>query len=173
MSKIFFLFFFLFSATSYANLDKQVKKIVLDNGMTILLVKREGAPVFSAYIRVRVGNMEEKEGSTGLAHFFEHMAFKGTEKIGVTHYKKEQKILKKQYEIGQKIVDLKKSGGDQSQIEALKKTLDDLSKQAQKLLVKNEFVGVYLRNGGSDINATTSNDYTSYFGSLPSSKLEL
>src|SRR5687768_7173239 len=65
-----------------ADLKDRVREIVLDNGMTFLLVKREGAPVFSVQFKVKVGSIEEELGHSGLAHFFEHLAFKGTDKIG-------------------------------------------------------------------------------------------
>ncbi len=126
--KLFFIllpFVLLFSSCSKkkVSLQSEVHKIVLDNGLTCLLVKREGAPIFSSYVRVKVGNIEEPVGETGLAHFFEHMAFKGTPTIGAS--------------------------------------------------VKNEYTNILQRNGGGDLNATTTNDYTSYFVSLPTSKMEL
>lgn len=121
--KFFLILIFLFiSCSSSQNLKDRVKKIRLDNGLTVLLVKRDGAPVFSGYIRIKVGSIEDPPGLSGMAHFFEHMAFKGTPLIG----------------------------------------------QEQ-----NEFVKIYERNGGSDLNATTSTDFTEYFVSLPSNRLEL
>jgi hypothetical protein len=92
---LFLLFCFIFlnctqkQETESLDLRDRVKKIVLENGMTFLLLKRGQAPVFSAQLDVKVGSIEEKKGESGLAHFFEHMAFKGTDKIGTKDFSKE------------------------------------------------------------------------------------
>lgn len=171
----FLLLFSLLSScsTSSSKMDLKVDRFVLPNGLTALLVKREGAPVFSSYIRIKVGNIEEPTGSSGLAHFFEHMAFKGTPSIGGTDYESEKEVLKNIFETGEELDRLKRNQASSSEIEKLSNELKKYQSQEQQLIKKNEFVQIYQRNGGSDINATTSNDYTSYFVSLPSSKLEL
>ncbi len=79
------LFLFLsghVQADSFSNWADRVHEFSLSNGMKFLLYERGEAPIFSAYIRFRVGGIEEEPGQSGLAHFMEHMAFKGTEKIG-------------------------------------------------------------------------------------------
>lgn len=160
------------SSTSL-DLRNRVKRVVLDNGMKILLLKRQGAPVFSAQIKVRVGNVEEQVGSFGLAHFFEHMAFKGTDKIGTNNYIEEKKILDQIFEIGTKIVNMRKQGKDPKEYADLIKKRKELEQEQKKYLVKNEFTQIYQKNGGINLNATTSNDYTSYYISLPVNKMEL
>ncbi len=173
---IFFLIFLFCPFQVYSdssNLESRVRKLVLDNGLTALLVKREGAPVFSAYIRVKVGNIEEPKEATGLAHFFEHMAFKGTTTIGVHNHQAEIRLLEKIHQVGGEIVRKQKEGVSPEELEPLRDSLQSLEEEAKKGLVKNEFTSIYMRNGGNDMNATTSNDYTSYFVSLPSSRLEL
>ncbi|MBI2083014.1 MAG: insulinase family protein [Deltaproteobacteria bacterium] len=80
---VFFLFCFLISFSGFADPEliqpqfPPVKEMRLKNGMKFLLVYRKGPPIFSAYIRFRVGGADEEKGKTGLAHFLEHMAFKG------------------------------------------------------------------------------------------------
>jgi predicted Zn-dependent peptidase len=155
------------------SISLDVEEITLANGLKAILVKKEGPPVFAGYIRFRVGGIEESEGYSGLAHFFEHMAFKGTSKIGVKDYEKEREILDEIHLIGTRITTLKKNNKNQEKINELENQLKNLQEKHQELLDKNEFVQIYQRNGGSNINATTSNDYTSYFISLPSNKLEL
>lgn len=174
------IIFFLISILSLSctkpgsqSLEEMIHEFTLDNGLRVLLVKREGAPVFSAYIRIRVGNIEEPQGFSGLAHFFEHMAFKGTPTIGVRDYEAEKKLLKEIHLVGTKIVEGQKKGEDPEKLKSLIQRMEDLEVEHQKLVIKNEFVRIYQRNGGTEINATTSNDYTSYFVSLPSTKIEL
>ena len=65
-------------AAAPAGLEASVQEVTLPNGMTWLVVERHDAPVFTGYVRVRVGGADEAPGQTGLAHLFEHMAFKGT-----------------------------------------------------------------------------------------------
>lgn len=150
-----------------------VERFTLSNGLTALLVKRPGPPIFSAVVRIKVGNIEEPPGATGLAHFFEHMAFKGTEKIGTVDYEKENEILTKLHQVGSEIVKRQKEGATDELLRPLRADLYRLQREHVQWVNPGEFSRIYHRNGGSDLNATTSNDYTNYFVSLPSSKLEL
>src|SRR5438270_1278164 len=76
-----------------ASFEKRVTKRVLDNGLTVLVIERPEAPVFSFFTHVDVGSDREYPGITGLAHMFEHMAFKGTDKIGTKNYPAEKEAL--------------------------------------------------------------------------------
>lgn len=155
------------------DLRDQVRKITLDNGMRFLLVKREGAPVFSTQLKVIVGSIEEEPGSTGLAHFFEHMAFKGTDKIGTKDFEKEKQILDEVLKVGAQIAEMKKAGKKPEEYADLLKKRKELEAKQNEFINKNEFVQIYQRHGGRDLNASTSNDFTTYYVSLPTSKLEL
>lgn len=84
------LIFLIFVNNAYSqNIEDKVTEYTLKNGMKFLLMKRGNAPVFSGFLVFRVGSVDEDVGITGLAHLFEHMAFKGTEVIGTTDYEKE------------------------------------------------------------------------------------
>lgn len=155
------------------DLRNRIKHITLKNGLKVLLLKRVGAPVFTAQIKVKVGNIEEEAGYYGLAHFFEHLAFKGTETIGTKNYVKEKQILDEIFKIGTQIVELKKKGESDKQVSELLKKRKALEAEHKKQVVDNEFMSVYQRNGAVDLNATTSNDFTTYYVSLPANKLEL
>ncbi len=63
-------------------LEGKVTRITLDNGMRFLVARRSTAPVFAANLRFRVGSVDDPSGESGVAHLFEHMAFKGTSTIG-------------------------------------------------------------------------------------------
>lgn len=174
MKKFFFAFLFvyltLFSPSLSANPDllDQVQEITLSNGMKFLLLRRPGAPVFTGYIQVKVGGVDEADGQTGIAHLLEHMAFKGTTEIGTSDFAAEQNLLER---IESVHAELLKAQGPQRA--ALSKQLESLVAQAGKLVRKEEFSKIYLRNGGADLNATTSQDLTSYFVQLPNTKLRL
>src|SRR3990170_8240722 len=98
---IFVLFFLLIPAALFPyDLEKRAKKITLDNGLTVLMLERRTSPTVSLYIRHRVGAVDEAKGSTGAAHFLEHLMFKGTKTIGAKNYPAERKILRDIYRIG-------------------------------------------------------------------------
>src|SRR5512146_817460 len=82
-------------AQDLASFEKRVTSNVLPNGLTILVCERPEAPVFSFFTHVDAGSANDPPGETGLAHMFEHMAFKGTDKIGTTNYTVEKLALAK------------------------------------------------------------------------------
>src|SRR3954470_17734257 len=80
-------------AQDIASFEKRITMKKLPNGLTILIMERPEAPVFSFFTYVKAGSTQDPEGQAGLAHMFEHMAFKGTDKIGTTNYAKEKPLL--------------------------------------------------------------------------------
>src|SRR6267142_3657287 len=90
----FFLVFGLtLQAQDIASFEKRITVKKLANGLTAIVMERPEAPVFSFYTRVDAGSAQEVPGITGLAHMFEHMAFKGTTKVGTKDYEKEKAAL--------------------------------------------------------------------------------
>ena len=83
---LFFLITLFPGLLTATDLEKQVNKFVLKNGLTVLIMERHISPTVACYIRHRVGAVDEKQGETGLAHFLEHMMFKGTTTIGAKNY---------------------------------------------------------------------------------------
>jgi len=176
--RIFLIFIFLFASAGLLganpSLEDQVIPYTLKNGMKFLLVKRPGAPVFTGYLRVKVGGADESKGQSGIAHLLEHMAFKGTKTIGTQNYSQEEKILKEIEKIGVALSKLTQADQENSpQALRLKSKLEKLQQQADRYVTKEEFARIFTRNGATHFNATTSKDLTSYFVELPLSKLEL
>ncbi len=161
----------VFAGTSLAqSLEAQVHELQLSNGMTWLVVERPGAPVFTGFVRVRVGGADELPGQTGLAHLFEHMAFKGTPRLGANDWAKEKPLLDQLEQVGDALAAKRRDGkGD----EALEKQLAALQAQHKPLFDENALARVYQERGGVGLNATTDKDMTSYFVSLPKNQLEL
>jgi predicted Zn-dependent peptidase len=170
-----FVVFLLFSCKAFAfELAKSVHEIKLQNGMRWLLVERHQAPVFSGVVMVRVGGADEDPDKTGLAHVFEHMAFKGSSEIGTKDFKKEKPILGKIEEIGARLTALQTSEKpDPEEIKKLKEEMTKLSKEAASYQIKNEVWELMVRNGAADLNAYTSKDVTAYHASMPINKLPL
>jgi predicted Zn-dependent peptidase len=80
-------------AQDLASFEKRITVKTLGNGLTVIVCERPEAPVFSFFTHVDVGSDREVPGITGLAHMFEHMAFKGTDKIGTRNYADEKVAL--------------------------------------------------------------------------------
>ena len=83
------------AAQDIASFEKRIAVKKLPNGLTIVICERSEAPVFSFFPMVDAGSTQDPLDKTGLAHMFEHMAFKGTDKIGTTNYAAEKPALAK------------------------------------------------------------------------------
>jgi predicted Zn-dependent peptidase len=156
-------------------LEGKVSRITLDNGMRFLLVKRGVAPVFAANLRFKVGSADDPGGETGLAHLFEHLAFKGTSTIGTRDAKKEAGILDA---TDRAVMDLlgeleRGERADAARLKSLREELASLQKSLQEITVKDELSQILTGNGATGLNASTSTDLTSYVVALPSNRLEL
>jgi predicted Zn-dependent peptidase len=162
-------------AQDLAAFEKRTTVKKLDNGLTVILTERHDAPVFSYATVVNVGASQEVLGITGLAHMFEHMAFKGSDLIGTKDYEAEQVALKK-VEQAYAAYDTERrrtTGRDDAKVKQLEKAWRDAIAEADKYVVTDEFSTVVDRVGGVGMNAGTSNDITIYFYSLPSNRFEL
>ena len=158
-----------------AGLEEKVREHTMKNGMKLLLVERHTSPTVSAWIRFRVGSVDERSDERGLAHLLEHMLFKGTKTLGTTDYAAEKPLLDRIEATAREIIQekAKREKGDATKIAELAKELAALEKDAGKFVVKEEFAEIYARNGGSNYNAYTSKDGTTYLIGLPANKLEL
>jgi predicted Zn-dependent peptidase len=154
--------------------ESKVSEFTLENGMRFLIIERHQAPVASFVTFVDVGSVDEPRGHTGIAHIFEHMAFKGTQRIGTTDWEQEKRLLER---IDTAYADWLREKysrePDRRRLEALRSSFEKLQQRAQKYVVPNEFSRIIERNGGTNLNAGTSKDYTIYFCSLPSNRAEL
>src|SRR5277367_5081597 len=83
----------LAAAQDVASFEKRTTVKKLDNGLTVVICERPDAPVFSFFTHVDAGSVQDPLGKTGLAHMFEHMAFKGTDTIGTRDYADEKVAL--------------------------------------------------------------------------------
>jgi len=164
----------LASAQDLPQLEKKVTVHKLANGWTFIIYERPTAPVFSFATQVNVGSAQEVPGITGLAHMFEHMAFKGTPGIGTNDYEAEKAALAK-IDAAYAAFDAARRtpGVDEARLAELEKAWKDAQEEADKYIVKNEFDELVERAGGVGLNAGTGADSTTYFYSLPSNKTEL
>jgi predicted Zn-dependent peptidase len=162
-------------AQDQKSFEQKITTKVLPNGLTLLICERPEAPVFSYVTFVDAGDVNDPSGDSGLAHMFEHLAFKGTTEIGTTDYAAEKVALEK-VEAANNAYEaeyLKPVGRDDAKLAELKKAFKDAQDEAHKYVVPNQFTEVAERNGVHDLNAQTGLDETMYFWSMPENRLEL
>jgi len=150
----------------------KVTEFTLENGLKFIVLERHDAPVISFATYADVGGVDEPDGQTGVAHFLEHLAFKGTTQIGTTDYAAESVLLDRLDEMFDTIKAARQSG-DEATVAALEPEFLALQDEAASISIQNQFGQIIERAGGVGLNAATSADFTRYTYSLPSNKLEL
>ena len=156
-------------------LDRVIQKVTefrLENGMKFLVLERHQAPVISFVTYADVGGADEPDGKTGVAHFLEHLAFKGTSQIGTTDAIAEKPLLDKLDQLSEQI-QAATAKGETQKAQALKAEFTRVEAEAVKLVKQNEMGRIVEQSGGVGLNANTSTDATRYLFSFPSNKLEL
>ncbi len=160
-----------------ASFEKRTTVKKLANGLTIIICERPEAPVFSFFTHVDAGSVQDPMGKTGLAHMFEHMAFKGTDTIGTRDYAGEKVALAKVEEAYAAYIAERDQpvGRDEEKLKRLEQNWKDAIAAADKFSApyNNEFGKIVEGEGGEDMNADTSYDETQYFYSFPINRLEL
>ncbi len=162
-------------AQDLASFEKRVTVKALPNGLTVLILRRPEAPVFSFFTLVDAGSAQDPLSETGLAHMMEHMAFKGTHDIGTTNYAEEKVALSKveQTYAAYEAERIKRVGRDPQKLAQLQKEWQDAIAAADKFVIKNQFGEIIESHGGVGMNAGTSWDDTTYHYSMPSNMIEL
>lgn len=172
-----------------AKAEVPVEELTLDNGMRFLLIRRpEQTTVMAGWV-VKVGSANERPGITGVAHFFEHMMFKGSRTIGTTdiardleivaeqealqeRIREQYRIQRERYRLGE-IDDVFAAQNRTPELVELEARFQGLVEEQRALMVKDEFDRIYTEAGASGMNATTNPDSTIYWVTIPANKLEL
>ncbi|HEU4523183.1 MAG TPA: pitrilysin family protein [Thermoanaerobaculia bacterium] len=155
--------------------EKRTTVKTLDNGLTVIIYERPETPVFSYATVVNTGSAQEVPGITGLAHMFEHMAFKGNDVVGTKDWAAEQEALRKVEETyaAYDRERRRETGRDDARVKELEKAWRDAMVEADKYVVTDQFQKVVESAGGVGLNAFTATDVTAYFFSMPSNRFEL
>jgi predicted Zn-dependent peptidase len=156
-----------------ADLKAQVVEHTLPNGLRLILLPRREVPVFSYATVANVGSVDEHVGITGIAHMFEHMAFKGTTRIGTRAPEAELAAIARVDELVLRLKQAQHGGAPEAELAALREQLKGAEEEAGSFIQPNELDAILSRFGAVGVNATTGVDFTTYFYSLPSNKLEL
>ena len=166
-----------------------VETFTLDNGMKFLTVRKPELTTISAGWVAHVGSANEQVGQTGIAHFFEHMMFKGSKTIGTRDIKRDLEIIEEQERLQDRIRALYRRQRERwrrgeiddpfdpaarpPELVELEKKFQELVEEQRKLMVKDEFDKIYTGEGGTRMNAFTNQDLTAYFITVPANKVEL
>ncbi len=156
-------------------LDRVIEKVTefkLDNGLKFIVLERHEAPVVSFFTYADVGGANEPDGQTGVAHFLEHLAFKGTTRIGTRNYQQEKPLLDRLDELAKQIR-AAKAAKKEAEVASLEAEFAKVEAEATKFAKQNELGQIVEQAGGVGLNAATSTDATMYFFSFPANKLEL
>jgi len=159
----------------FSKLEKSVKEHTLDNGMKFIVLERHQAPVVSFVILANVGAVDDPKEYTGMAHMFEHMAFKGTTSLGSKNIEKELELIAIEDSLFMELRSERLKGhlADSSRIAGLTQAFETARQASYEMIVPNAYQEVLRREGAVGINASTGPDMTRYYYSLPSNRLEL
>jgi len=161
-------------AQDLSEFEKRITEFTLPNGLHFIVLERHEAPVAAFLTLANVGSVDEQRGLTGMAHVFEHMAFKGTQTIGTKDYEAEAKALARIDEVFAAIkAERLRPSPDKARLEQLQRDFVKAQEEAQQYLVHDEFEETLQRAGGEGLNAGTGTDRTMYFVNLPANKMEL
>ena len=146
----------------------ETKIYTLENGLKIYMSVNKETPRIQTYIAVRVGGKNDPAEATGMAHYFEHLMFKGTDKFGTSDYAAEKPLLD---EIEQ-LFETYRHTSDEAERAAIYHRIDSISYEASKFSIPNEYDKLMASIGAKGTNAFTSTDVTAYVEDIPSNQIE-
>src|ERR1700683_3945978 len=147
---VFLLLPLLVAAQSLREFEKKVTEFTLANGLHFIVVERHEAPVVSFHTYVNAGSVDDPSGATGIAHMFEHMAFKGTETIGSKNWPEEKQAIENVEAVYDKL-DAERARGPQAdakRVAALEAELKTAEANAESYVVSNLYPRIIEQNGG-------------------------
>ncbi len=140
----------------------------LDNGLKVYMTVNKAQPRIQTFIAVKAGGKNDPAETTGLAHYFEHLMFKGTERFGTQDYIKEKPMLD---EI-EALFEVYRKTEDEAERATIYRKIDSVSYEASKVAIPNEYDKLMAAIGAVGTNAYTANDMTVYVEDIPSNEIE-
>ncbi|HMY47042.1 MAG TPA: insulinase family protein, partial [Leptospiraceae bacterium] len=168
------------------SLRTDVRRVTLENGLRIIMVRRPFSPTVACYMKFKAGGADETEESAGIAHMLEHMLFKGTERVGTLDFEKEKKYIEQsnvwadRLDDARRALDAAEKSGDttriaeaKAEVQKRKQRLMSLQQMARKYMIPDEDSYIYAQAGERGYNAYTTKDLTNYQVELPANRLEI
>ena len=167
MKKLILTFAIVLSV-SFLYAQQNVKTIYLDNGLKVVMCEEHSAPKVFGAVYVHAGSKNDPLDATGMAHYFEHIMFKGTDKIGTINWEAE-KVYLDSIDI---MYDKLHETTDVEARTAIQKKINELSLASTEYAIPNEVDVILTKMGGTGLNAGTAYDQTMYFNAFPSNQIE-
>jgi zinc protease len=171
MRKLYFVFsavLFLIGFTSFSQSNIKIEEFTLDNGLKVFLNENHSIPEVFGVVMIKAGSKNDPADATGLAHYQEHMLFKGTQEIGTTDWQKEKVHIDKIFELYDELGKTK----DEEERKKIQNQINEQTLLAGEYAIPNELDKVLKSIGGKDMNAGTSMDYTLYYNAFPPNQTE-
>ena len=162
------LVFAMVSLGAIAQQKPPLEVYQLPNGLTVILQEDHRRPEVQGFVSTRAGSVNEPTDATGLAHYLEHLLFKGTTELGTVDWEKEKPHYDKIIELYDQLGKTK----DKKQRDAIQLQINEESLKAAEYAVPNEFQRLISQIGGTNLNAFTSYENTAYHSTFPASQLE-
>lgn len=163
-----FLLGALFLSAQEAKKPIVVTQYTLANGLTVMLTENHDSPKVFGLVTVKAGGKNDPKNATGIAHYLEHMLFKGTQTMGTIDYEQEKPYLDK---ISALYEELGKTTDEETRL-SIQKQINEASIEAGKFAIANDIDKLLAEIGGTNVNAFTSEDYTVYLNGFPSNQIE-
>ena len=160
--------FTIFYSFAQVELSFDYKKFSLDNGLTVILSEDHSLPKVFGLVAVKAGGKNDPPDATGLAHYMEHMLFKGTTKLGTIDWEKEKVYMDSIILMYEQLAKEK----NEKKRKQIQKVINELSIKANKYIIPNEFDKILKKIGADDVNAFTSYDMTVFYNSFPPSEID-
>ncbi|OQD42898.1 peptidase M16 [Croceivirga radicis] len=157
-----------FSYTTVSNDPTGTRIYKLENGLTVYLSQNKSEPKIQTFVPVRAGSVYDPVDNTGLAHYLEHMMFKGTSKFGTSDWKTEKVLL----DSIANLYELHKAENDEEKKKEIYKQIDKVSYEASTVSIANEYDKMVASYGAQGTNAWTWHEETVYTNKIPSNALE-
>lgn len=157
-----------FKYESVPNDPMKSRIYTLDNGLKVYMTVNKETPRIQTFIAVKVGGKNDPAETTGLAHYFEHLMFKGSQQFGTQNYEQEKPMLDQI----EQLFEVYRKTTDEAQRKAIYHQIDSVSYEASKLAIPNEYDKLMAAIGANGTNAYTSYDQTVYIEDIPSNQVE-
>lgn len=158
----------IYKYETVANDPMGVRIYTLDNGLKVYLSDNKDNPRIQTFITVKTGSKNDPADVTGLAHYLEHMVFKGTSQYGTQNWETEKKLLEQISDLYEK----HRAEKNDSKKKKIYKEIDKLSNEAAKYAIANEYDKMISGLGATRTNAFTSLERTAYINDIPATELE-
>ncbi|MBR7024074.1 MAG: insulinase family protein [Bacteroidales bacterium] len=169
MRRLSFLFLFVLGTTiAFAQQDDlKTKTFHLDNGLKVVMCEDHSQPEIYGAVYVHAGSKNDPVDATGMAHYFEHIMFKGTDRIGTTNWEAEKVFL----DSIDLMYDRLHETSDVTERQAIHQKINVLSQKSADYAIPNEVDVILTQMGGKSLNAGTAYDQTMYYNIFPSNQL--